>query len=172
MAVKSARVGDFNGKNLSTGNSSAFMIRPNLPEAIAVADWYVSGGAQAAVVPLSGTGGGGGGASGGRRATFSSIKDEDLGHGEKPDWVTISGTITYIKADDGPRSVMYPSCPHEFNGRPCSKKTQDGGSGEFYCERCSKSTTEPIYRYLVNLQVRPKPELMRTGEDRGDREED
>ena len=36
---------------------------------------------------LSTAGGGGGG--GGKRCTFSSIKDEALGHGEKPDWITV-----------------------------------------------------------------------------------
>ncbi len=42
---------------------------------------------------LSGSGSGGGG--GNRRCVLSSIKDEELGHGEKPDWITVRGLWLY-----------------------------------------------------------------------------
>lgn len=39
LAVKGARVGDFNGKNLSTVNSSVVNVDPDIPEAGALRHW-------------------------------------------------------------------------------------------------------------------------------------
>ena len=86
VAIKGCRVGDFNGKNLSTIISSSIKIKPNIPEAVALSDWYLSGGAMEQVNALSKMGSGGAGPSGGgggRRATLSCIKEEGLGQGEK-----------------------------------------------------------------------------------------
>lgn len=56
------------------------------------------------------------------------LQDEELGHGEKPDWVTMPGTVSYIRRDkDTGGAVVYPSCPNDFNGRACSKKLVENG---------------------------------------------
>ena len=39
LAVKSARVGDFNGKTLSTVGSSLIMVNPDIPEAGRLRHW-------------------------------------------------------------------------------------------------------------------------------------
>ena len=41
LAVKTARVGDFNGKTLSTLNTSMLNLDPDIPEAGRLRNWYV-----------------------------------------------------------------------------------------------------------------------------------
>ena len=39
LAIKGARVGDFNGKTVSNVGSSTIKVRPNIPEAQDLANW-------------------------------------------------------------------------------------------------------------------------------------
>lgn len=90
VALKSVRVGDFNGKNLSTlGSSRVVVDPPNQPEAQYLRDWYNNGGAASAVAPLSERGGGGGGRQD-RRVAFVQIREEGIGAHGAPEWVTVS----------------------------------------------------------------------------------
>ncbi|GAX74873.1 hypothetical protein CEUSTIGMA_g2319.t1 [Chlamydomonas eustigma] len=147
LAVKNARVGDFNGKTLGTVGSSTLKVQPEIQEAMHLAQWYSAGGASVQAQALSGVSKGG--MMGDRRCTLSAIKDEDLGHGEKPDYIVVHATINYVKSDSFPG---YASCPGDFNGRLCQKKLTEGG-GQWYCERCSKYYSEPVWRYIVSIQA-------------------
>jgi hypothetical protein len=70
-----------------------------------------------------------------KRKTISSIKDEMLGMSEKPDYITVKGTIIYIKHDTDP---FYTACPTPN----CNKKVVETMHGEFSCEKCNKQFPE------------------------------
>lgn len=148
LAVKNARVGDFNGKTLSTVSSSTVLVDPaDVPEAARLRAWYASGGASAAPAALSRPGAGGGRAD--RRVTLSQIAEEGLGLGGSPAWVSVVATISFLRNEN----MYYPACPLPFNGKTCNKKLQDhAGDGSWYCERCAQSAA-PDWRYIVSAQV-------------------
>lgn len=68
-----ARIGEFNGKNLSTVGSSMILVDDTAVPGVAdMQQWFVSGGAAQPAQALSRTGGG----RSDRRATASIIRDE------------------------------------------------------------------------------------------------
>jgi replication factor A1 len=59
--------------------------------------------------------GGGGGDSFEKRKTISAIRDENLGMDDKPDYVGLKASVSYIKHDN---ECWYTACPTEG----CNKK--------------------------------------------------
>jgi replication factor A1 len=147
VAVKQARVGDYNGKTLSTIASSTIVIDPvDESKAGALRSWYDNGGATMAAQALSSARAGSGRSD--RRICTALIKNEGLGMGEKPDYVSSTLYLAYTRAE----SYYYPACTLMYNGKQCLKKATDDGSGGFHCERCGSSTT-PEYRYILSCQI-------------------
>jgi hypothetical protein len=95
VALKSVRVGDFNGKNLSTLSSSRVMVEPNIPETAWLRNWYNSSGVSSVAAPLSERGAGGGRQD--RRVTFAQVKDEGIGTTNGPEWVAVSWVYKICK---------------------------------------------------------------------------
>ncbi|CAN4128031.1 unnamed protein product [Withania somnifera] len=83
------------------------------------------------------------------RKTLSQIKDERLGTSEKPDWITISATVTFIKVDN----FCYTACPLIIGDRQCNKKVTNNGDGKWRCDRCDQTVDECEYRYILQLQI-------------------
>lgn len=80
-----------------------------------------------------------------RRKPISAIKDEGLGMSDKRDYLTVRGSINYIKHDTDP---WYSACP------TCNKKVvQSMGGDKFRCEKCNLTLDECSYRYIVNFQL-------------------
>eukprot|EP00898_Chlorokybus_atmophyticus_P002303 jgi/Chlat1/3073/Chrsp21S03384 len=150
IAVKAGRISDFNGRSVGTISSTQISINPDLPAAAQLRSWYDSNGASAiqSAVNLTHVSGGGTGSGVELRKFVAQIKAE-LGQGEKPDWVTIVGTLTFMKVD----SMSYPACPEKIGDKNCNKKLQDQGNGTWYCERCSKTVTEATRRYILSASV-------------------
>lgn len=110
-AFKSVRVGDYGGKSLSSSNSTTILINPLIPEGEALFKWKAgfSGALPAGSSLTGGASQGGGLDSFDKRKTISAIRDEGLGlNQEKPDYVTLKGTVVYIKHDTEP---FYSACP-------------------------------------------------------------
>eukprot|EP00879_Flechtneria_rotunda_P025305 GHRR01026883.1.p1 GENE.GHRR01026883.1~~GHRR01026883.1.p1 ORF type:complete len:797 (+),score=258.36 GHRR01026883.1:172-2562(+) len=148
VAFKGLRVGDFNGKNLSSLSSTTVQVDPDRPEAGYLRNWYdVQGGSSMAVAALSEKGGGGGGRQD-RRITLKQIKDEGLATDGNTAWVSVLGTIAHIRTEN----MVYPACTRDFNGRPCHKKL-GGQEGSWWCERCGAGVDEPAWRYLLSVQA-------------------
>ena len=57
------------------------------------------------------------------RKTISQIKYERLGTFEKPDWITVCATISFIKVDN----FYYTTCPIMIGDRQCNKKFTNNG---------------------------------------------
>ncbi|KAI8610788.1 hypothetical protein BC830DRAFT_1144194 [Chytriomyces sp. MP71] len=147
---KGVRVNDFGGRSLSMPSGGSILPDPDVREAHEVRGWWMRQGVNGGMVGYSGAsgaGGGGGGQVTGVRGfkSLSRIAEENMGHQEKPDWLSFRATIAYIKED---RDMWYPACRSEG----CSKKVTDTGNG-WRCEKCDKSHPSPSYRYIFNCKI-------------------
>lgn len=149
VAIKGGRVGEFNGKNISTVSSSSVLLNPpEAPETPQLQQWYASGGAAQEVKPLSG--GGDGGRKADRRICISQIRGEGLGLGDQAAWVQAVCYMTYARNEN----FSYPACTLTYNGKQCNKKLADttGDGTSWFCERCSANCT-PEWRYILSCQL-------------------
>ncbi|XP_027082062.2 replication protein A 70 kDa DNA-binding subunit A-like [Coffea arabica] len=147
LAVKSGRINDFNGKAVGTISTSQLFINPDFPEAHKLKEWFDSDGKSTPSVSIS------------RetagivrtdvRKTISQIKDERLGTSEKPDWITVCATLSFIKLDN----FCYTACPNRIGDRQCNKKVTNNGDGRWKCDRCDQTFDECDYRYILQLQI-------------------
>lgn len=118
LAVKAGKINDFSGKSVGTIHSTQLFINPDIPDSHSLREWFDRGGKDTAsvsiskdIVP--------GGSKNEIRKTVSQIKDEGLGRSDKPDWVTVKATISFIKTD----SFCYTACPLMIGDRQCNKKS-------------------------------------------------
>ncbi|KAI8107796.1 hypothetical protein M9435_002824 [Picochlorum sp. BPE23] len=149
VAIKGGRVGEFNGKNISTVSSSSVLLNPpEAPETPQLQQWYASGGSAQEVKPLSGIREGGRKAD--RRICISQIRGEGLGLGDQAAWVQAVCYMTYARNEN----FSYPACTLTYNGKQCNKKLADttGDGTSWFCERCSANCT-PEWRYILSCQL-------------------
>ncbi|KAF8117251.1 hypothetical protein N665_0012s0251 [Sinapis alba] len=147
LAVKAGRISEFNGKQVSTIGSSQLVVEPDLPEARELRAWYEREGRNAPCISISREFSGAGRQE--VRKVITQIKDENLGTSEKPDWITVSATISFMKVEN----FCYTACPIVNGDRPCSKKVTNNGDGTWRCEKCDKCVDECDYRYILQLQL-------------------
>lgn len=146
LACKGCRVSDYGGRSLGTSNSSTLLLQPDLPEAHALRGWSDNQGTSSEMVNLS-TQGGNNAVPRDDWKQLSQIKDEHLGHGPKPDWFTCLATLVYLKSDG---VISYQACPTEG----CAKKVvEEGGPGQYRCERCNQVFPRCDYRYILTGQL-------------------
>jgi replication factor A1 len=142
VAFKGVKVGDFQGRTLSTMTSSQVSVNPDIPPAYDLRGWYDAMGNQTSFQSHTSSGGGmsGGGISFNRTEIQSlvSVKQSQLGMSEKGDIFSTRATIMYIKEDN----LSYPSCPK------CHKKAFDQGDS-WRCEKCDASYPRPEHRYVI-----------------------
>ncbi|KAL5973296.1 Replication protein A 70 kDa DNA-binding subunit C [Asimina triloba] len=147
LAVKAGRVNDFNGKAVGTISTSQLFINPDFPEARDLMEWFEREGRNVASLSISREA-----STMGRtdiRKAITQIKDEGLGRSEKPDWITVKATVSFVKVDN----FCYTACPLMVGDRHCNKKVNNHGDGTWHCERCDQSFPECDYRYLLQLQI-------------------
>lgn len=148
LAVKSGKVNDFSGKSVGTISATQLFINPDFTEACNLREWFDRGGKNAAsqsisrdIMPA--------GSRNEIRKTVSQIKDEGLGRSDKPDWVTVKATISFIKTD----TFCYAACPLMIGDRQCNKKVTRSGNTRWQCDRCNQEFEDCDYRYLLQAQV-------------------
>lgn len=147
LAVKAGKVNDFSGKSIGTISSTQLFINPDFPEAHSLRDWFDRVGKDVASQSISKD------IMAGApkheiRKTVSQIKDEGLGRSDKPDWITVKATITFIKTDN----FCYTACPLMIGDRQCNKKATRSGN-IWQCDRCNQEFDECDYRYLLQAQI-------------------
>ncbi|EGZ23584.1 hypothetical protein PHYSODRAFT_556228 [Phytophthora sojae] len=145
VAIKGCRVSDYNGRSIGTMMSSSFTVNPTIPEAGHLVNWFSNGGNAAQTKSLSSGGGGFGGGSLGtfaERAVINDIKGKQLGFGQKPDYITVKGTVNFIKHDTG---VFYQACPK------CQKKVVADVAQNYTCEKCQTSYSNCENRYILSV---------------------
>ena len=148
VAIKAARVGDYQGKTLGTISSTTLLVDPDIPEAGRLRNWYDRmGGANSQTVQLNT----GPSARRSRRVTFAQIKDENLGTSGKADYVEVLASIKFIKNE----VTSYPACSLQRNGRTCNKKvspTDEDGGEKAWCETCQQHT-QVNHRWMLQFQA-------------------
>ncbi|KAM0877104.1 hypothetical protein ACQ4PT_035749 [Festuca glaucescens] len=148
LALRSGLVGDFNGKSVGTISSTLLKVNPDFSDAERLRQWYITEGENTACTSLSV----GGMSSMGWtdvRTTVRQIKDDNLGRSEKPNWITVMGTISNIIAEN----FCYPACTAEVNGTSCNKKVTNNGDGMWQGEKCDHSSQNCEYRYMLQCQI-------------------
>ncbi|XP_061361574.1 replication protein A 70 kDa DNA-binding subunit A-like [Gastrolobium bilobum] len=148
LAVKAGKVNDFSGKSIGTISATQLFVNPDFPEACSLRGWFDRVGKDSAslsiskdIVP--------GGPMNDVRKTVSQIKDEGLGRSDKPDWITVRATISFIKTD----TFCYTACPMMIGDRQCNKKVTRSGNTRWQCDRCNQEFEECDYRYLLQAQI-------------------
>ncbi|XP_012542011.1 replication protein A 70 kDa DNA-binding subunit [Monomorium pharaonis] len=146
LAIKGARVGEFNGgKNLSLISSSVIEKDPDLPEAHKLRGWYTAVGHSESAKSLSRVGGGGGD-SNASLYTFQEATEARLGEKMNlPDLFAVVATIKQIRTENS----VYQACPIES----CNKKLIDQSTGVFRCEKCNKDYPNFKYRLLASMEL-------------------
>nr|GEW81635.1 replication protein A 70 kDa DNA-binding subunit A-like [Tanacetum cinerariifolium] len=145
LAVKCAKVNEFNGKTIGTITSSQLLIEPDFPEACKLKEWFDTVGKDAPSVSLSREFA----AQTDSLKTISQIRDEKLGTSEKPDWITVNATIWHMKPDN----FCYTACPNMVGDRKCGKKVLNDGDGKWRCDKCDQTFDECDYRYMLQVQI-------------------
>ncbi|XP_072949136.1 replication protein A 70 kDa DNA-binding subunit [Epargyreus clarus] len=145
IAVKGVRLTEFNGsKSLSCLASSMLRLQPDVGEAHRLRGWYDNGGADMDVVNISARAGGYQGGSG-EWLTFAEAEERQLGAGDKGDYFSLLGTLTFTYPDN----AVYKACPSD----QCNKKLVDQENGLYRCEKCNREYPNFKYRLLLAANV-------------------
>uniref|UniRef100_A0A7N0T1I7 Replication protein A subunit n=1 Tax=Kalanchoe fedtschenkoi TaxID=63787 RepID=A0A7N0T1I7_KALFE len=148
VAIKSLKVGDFQGVSLSTVSRSSVVINPDLPEARKLRSWYDSEGKGTSLASV-GSGMSPSATSGARsmysdRVGLSFIsRNPSLGE-DKPAFFSIRAFISFIKPD---QPMYYRAC------NSCNKKVTEAIGSGYWCEGCQKQDVESSLRYIMVAKV-------------------
>ena len=146
LGVKAARVTEFNGEiGLSLSASSSIDREITGTQAQSISSWYQGVEGKINVPNISR---GNAGSSKGPvlyRNTLEEVQRLSLGKGEKPDYISVRGTITHIKSD----SMMYDAC------QTCNKKLipLNFNSGPYRCEKCDQQFETASARFLLSMMI-------------------
>lgn len=148
VAIKSLKVGDFQGLSLSTLSKSTIVINPSLPESEKLRAWYDSEGkdvTMASVIStLSSASKTGSRSMYADRVLLSHItKDPTLGQ-DKPVFFSVNVYISYINSE---QTMWYKAC------KTCNKKVTDAVGTGYWCEACQKNEDTCSLRYIMAMKV-------------------
>jgi len=148
LAIKGARVSDYNGVSLSTGFSSVLQINPDMPQCHELRGWYDTEGSTITTSSLTQARTSGGADIGSNIKTFGEVKKDNTGlNSEKGDYYSASGYVTLLMKD----KALYMACGNQIDGRTCNKKVQDQNDGTYRCEKCN--ITSPTFNWRLILSM-------------------
>ncbi|SCV02761.1 LAME_0H05006g1_1 [Lachancea meyersii CBS 8951] len=148
LAIKGARITDFNGKGMSIGFNSTLHPSPEVPEAFNLKGWYDSAGRGQQFHSLKQEPFPGGGNKAkfiADRITIAKAQAENLGMSEKGDYFNIRAAVNFLKVDN----FAYPACANEG----CNKKVIQSSDGTWRCEKCDVDHEKPQWRYMLTVSV-------------------
>ncbi|CDY23091.1 BnaC07g30960D [Brassica napus] len=148
IAIKSLKVGDFQGVSLSTISRSNVVINPESPEAKKLKSWYDSEGKETSMSSI-----GSGMSPSAKNGSWSMYADRvplsqitsnpSLGE-DKPVFFSTRGYISFIKPD---QTMWYHGC------KTCNKKVTEAMDSGYWCESCQKKDEECRLRYIMVVKV-------------------
>ncbi|KAK7292168.1 hypothetical protein RIF29_07911 [Crotalaria pallida] len=148
VAIKSLKVGDFQGVSLSAISKSVVIINPDIPEAKKLRCWYDSEGKEATMASVGA--GSSPAAKNGSRSVYSDrvllshiTSNQSLGD-DKPVYFSIRGYISFIKPE---QAMWYRAC------KTCNKKVTESIGAGYWCEGCQKNDDQCNLRYVIMLKV-------------------
>ncbi|KAK3008680.1 hypothetical protein RJ639_014972 [Escallonia herrerae] len=144
VAIKSLRVGDFQGVSLSALSKSIVVINPDIPESKKLRSWYDSEGKETSMASI-GSGMSLSTKSGTRsmysdRVSLSHITSNPSLGEDKPVFFSIRAYVSLIKPD---QTMWYKAC------KTCSKKVTEAIGSGYWCEGCQKNDEECCLRYIL-----------------------
>ncbi|XP_047969725.1 replication protein A 70 kDa DNA-binding subunit B-like [Salvia hispanica] len=148
VAIKSLKVGEFQGVSLSALSKSIILVDPDTPEAKKLRSWYDSEGKDTSLAAI-GNDSSPSNRNGARsmytdRVTLSHITS-NLSLGEdKPVYFSIKAYVSTIKPD---QAMSYRAC------KTCSKKVTEAVGSGYWCEGCQKNEDGCSLRYIMALKV-------------------
>ncbi|XP_031119723.1 replication protein A 70 kDa DNA-binding subunit B [Ipomoea triloba] len=148
VAIKSLKVGDFQGLSLSAITRSTVLVNPDMPEAKKLRSWYDCEGKETSLTSV-----GSGLSSFAKGVSWSMYSDRvsllhitsnpNLGE-DKPVFFSIKANISFIKPD---QAMWYRAC------KTCNKKVTEAIGSGYWCEGCQKNDTDCSLRYIVAMRV-------------------
>lgn len=152
-AFRRVRISDYGGKSLSATTNGAAICHPTVPEAQPLQQWWDSGGANA-TRSLSSSSSGGAGKMEALvdRKDIATIKNQHLGHGEKPDWLSFKATVTFIKKDkEG--GAWYTACANA--DEPCKNrfKVTQTTDNSWFCDKCQNTYPNCVRRWIFSATI-------------------
>lgn len=146
MLVKGGKISEFGGgKSITIVGSTVIKRNPDLPEGHFLRGWFDNGGGRDVRNTISAQSGIGGGNFPSEWMTFQEAKLKNLGHGDKPDYYQLKGTITLIRNTN----LTYKACAQDN----CKKKVVDMQNGQYRCENCNVESANFKYRMIVGVSV-------------------
>ena len=152
VAFRRVRVSDYGGKSLSTTTGGTAVVAPPIPETAELQTWWQKGGG-ATTRSLSTTSGGGGKVDSlVDRKDIKNIKVDHMGMGEKPDWLSFKGTLTFLKRDkEG--GAWYTACANA--DEPCKNrfKVTQTTDMNWFCDKCQGTYPNCVRRWIFSGTV-------------------
>jgi len=146
VAARQVRIGDFQGKNLSTiGGTKLYINDSDIPECNDLRGWWDQEGCNAEDLTSLSTGGTRSSGVGTNWKCFKQTTTENMGHGDKPDYYSVKANVVFTKKDN----ALYQACPSET----CNKKVQDLGNGNWRCEKCGKEFDKFKWRMMLQVNL-------------------
>ncbi|MBA0825005.1 hypothetical protein Goarm_021631, partial [Gossypium armourianum] len=148
VAIKSLKVGDFQGVSLSTLGKSSVMINPDIPEAKKLRSWYDSEGKGSPMASI-GSGLSPSSKTGARsmytdRVSLTHITSNPSLGDEKPAFFSIKAFVSLIRPE---QAMWYRAC------KTCNKKVTEAVGSGYWCEGCQKNDEECNLRYIMVSKI-------------------
>lgn len=144
VAIKSLKVGDFQGVSLSALSKSIVVVNPDTPESKKLRSWYDSEGKETSMASIgsgmSPTSNNGSRSMYTDRVSLSHITSNPSLGEEKPAFFSLKAYISFIKPD---QAMWYRAC------LTCNKKVTEALGSGYWCEGCQKNDAECSLRYIM-----------------------
>ncbi len=151
VAVKGAKVSDFNGVSISATFQSVVQVDPDIPPAHTLRGWYDAEGRHADTKSLSGREGRGQ-AESGMGSNYVCVAEADIDHSnpDKPAYYSTTAYVTAFRKEN----ALYKSCGNAGNdGKTCQKKVQDQGNETYRCEKCNTVNNSFRWRIILSFSL-------------------
>lgn len=150
IAIRDAKINEFNGKQLTLVFTSIIVSNPNVPEAYKLKGWYDKEGSLGNYTNLRSTTTISNNLSSKdsilERLTIKAVNEQKLGYdASKPDFFTLKASVSFIR----PENFSYPAC----SSTDCSKKVIQQSDGTWRCEKCSLNFPTPNHRYIMTASI-------------------
>ena len=146
LAIKGARVAEFNGKTVGTTSKSIVIVNPDIPEKLKLTQWFEKEGFHTSSPSLT------------TRYPSSPnqvkkkrtlLEVQNILPSERAEWVSVQATITHIDPDN----FYYLACPLLSDSKQCMKKLIKNSTNGWHCPKCEVDLSDCDYRYLLKLTL-------------------
>jgi replication factor A1 len=146
LAFKGVKVSDFGGRSLSLLSSGSMTVDPDIDEAHKLRGWFNAAGQNVTFSTHQNLSSAGGGNSKQDDKLIADVVAEESYMQDSPVYFGLKASIIFVKTNT---TFAYPAC----STPDCKKKVIEENPGEWWCEKCQLKFPEPIYRYVLSVNV-------------------